>query len=543
MTYRIFCRWIRRGLGLVLFSGMGVGSAVAAPPGTEVIAGSRPPAPLSGSAYKRLLDNPDTLGKLTHSAPVFMPSTQTRSVPGSLWQSVRNEVPNPGAMLLLTDGSLLVQEQGDCNCGSGNWWRLTPDIMGNYANGKWKQVASMPSGYAPLYFSSAVLPDGRVIVEGGEYNNGALVWTNLGAIYDPSADTWTPVAPPHDGQGNWVRIGDGPSTLLANGTFMFGASGYSGTKDEVLFNPGRLTWTDTGIGKADGNGEEGWSLLPSGAVLTVDTGNGTNAETYDPSSGSWSGAGNTPQSLIFDGEIGPTVTRPDGTVLAVGATGHNAVYTASSGSWSAAPDFPVIKRKQYDEADGPAAVLPNGNVLLMASPGEYHTPSHFFLFDGVNLTPTEDTPNAQYLSSFYGFMVMLPTGEVLFNDRVGFLWTYHSDGKPYPKSAPIIKDVPATLLRGVRYTLSGRQLSGLTQGAAYGDDYQSATNYPLVRIQNLASGHVFYGRTSGFTSTAVAPKAPGSTKFVLPNSAETGPSWLFVVANGLASKGAAVTVQ
>jgi hypothetical protein len=57
--------------------------------------------------------------------------------------------------------------------------------------------------YAPLANASAVLPDGRVIVMGGEYNwlgnkysNGEPVWTSLGAIYDPVANTWTPVSAP-----------------------------------------------------------------------------------------------------------------------------------------------------------------------------------------------------------------------------------------------------------------------------------------------------------------------------------------------------------
>ena len=39
----------------------------------------------------------------------------------------------------------------------------------------------MPAGYGPLYFGSAVLPDGRYIVEGGEYNNGNDAWTKLGS--------------------------------------------------------------------------------------------------------------------------------------------------------------------------------------------------------------------------------------------------------------------------------------------------------------------------------------------------------------------------
>src|SRR6476660_6343033 len=67
--------------------------------------------------------------------------------------------------LLLTDGTVVVQATE-----SGAWWRLTPDNTGSYINGTWSQLASMPAGYGPLYYASAVLPDGRVIVEGGEYN-------------------------------------------------------------------------------------------------------------------------------------------------------------------------------------------------------------------------------------------------------------------------------------------------------------------------------------------------------------------------------------
>ena len=51
----------------------------------------------------------------------------------------------------------------------------------------------------PLYFASAVLPDGRYIMNGGEYNNGADAWTKLGAIYDPVANVWTAVTPLPDG--------------------------------------------------------------------------------------------------------------------------------------------------------------------------------------------------------------------------------------------------------------------------------------------------------------------------------------------------------
>ena len=74
-------------------------------------------------------------------------------------------------MFQLTDGQVLVQEENPSNAaGTGNWWVLTPDSSGSYQNGTWSQVESMPSGYAPQYYASAVLPDGRLVIEGGEYN-------------------------------------------------------------------------------------------------------------------------------------------------------------------------------------------------------------------------------------------------------------------------------------------------------------------------------------------------------------------------------------
>jgi hypothetical protein len=477
------------------------------------------------------------------------PATLSRGTPDarSPWHALVNTAPfNPGAMLLLTDGTVLVQDQGPDNRGTSAWWRLTPDSSGSYLNGTWTQVASLPANYAPLYFASAVLPDGRVIIEGGEYNlnHPSPVWTNRGAIYDPLANTWTAVAHPKGSE--WVRIGDGPGTVLANGQFMLGASGFSGTTAEALLDPTTLTWKKTGAGKADGNGEEGWSLLPNGKVLTVDTTDtapAQNTELYTPSTGTWSSAGTTPVPLVDSiGEVGPQLLRPDGTVFAVGATGSNAIYDTKTGTWSAGPSFPVIGGLQYDTADGAAAVLPDGHVLVNASPGDYQTPTHFFVFDGTNLTQVADPANAANQSSGFGFMVVLPTGQVLFNDRIGDLEVYDDNGTPQPSWRPRITTVPTTLAAGATYTVSGRQLGGLTQAAAYGDDYQSATNYPLVRITMTATGHVYFARTAGMTAMSVAPNAKSSAQFSVPAGIEAGSATLVVVANGIASAPVPVTV-
>src|ERR1051326_5896345 len=97
------------------------------------------------------------------------------------WQKLTNQPSfNTDTALLLTDGTVMVHQYN-----STNWWRLTPSSTGRYINGTWTQLASMRSGYEPLYFASAVMADGQVLIEGGEYNNLIGVETNKGAIYNP----------------------------------------------------------------------------------------------------------------------------------------------------------------------------------------------------------------------------------------------------------------------------------------------------------------------------------------------------------------------
>jgi hypothetical protein len=98
--------------------------------------------------------------------------------------------------------------------------------------------------------------------------------------------------------------------------------------------------------------------------------------------------------------------------------------------------------------------------------------------------------------------------------------------------------------RGQTYVISGQQFNGLSQAASFGDEVETATNYPLVRITNAASGHVFYARTHGHSTMAVATgTAIVSTNFDVPSGAENGASTLVVVANGIASAPVSVSVE
>ncbi len=490
----------------------------------------------------------------------------TALAPNSPWQLLTNQPPvldytdcGPGNPILLTDGTVMLADNG-CQ----DWWKLTPDEFGSYVNGTWTQLASLPGGYSPLYHSSAVLPDGRVIIEGGEYNfsNGVFhaVWTDQGAIYDPLINTWTLVAPPpfFGGFGPFPRtIGDAQSVVLFDGTFM---QANCCTDQAALLNANTLTWTQTGKNKFDINDEEGWTLLPNKKVLTVDAyvgqydPTGMNFELYNPASGKWTSPGADTRVQLWDSaadcggrrfasfEVGPAVLRPDGSVFATGANacgaGHTAIYNSNTGAWTPGPDFP----DSLDIADGPAALEPNGNVLMMASPLIFNTPSTFFEWDGSMLTEISAAPNASNDSSFYGNMLVLPTGQILFTDFF-FVSVYNPSGTYNAAWVPTIQSAPATVSPGGSYVISGHRFNGMSQGAAYGDDQQSATNYPLVRITNNATGHVFYSRTHNHSSMAVAFNGIVSTHFDVPANQELGPSQLVVVANGIPSAPIAVTVQ
>lgn len=487
--------------------------------------------------------------------------------PNFICEGQANGAANP---ILLTDGSVLIQDAG-CQ----DWLKLTPDSSGSYVNGTLSPIASLPADYSPLYHSSAVLPDGRLIIEGGEYDFFTPAWTTQGAIYDPVADTWTSIAPPSFFTGCCgipaPTIGDAQSVVLADGTYM---QANCCTMQTALLNASDLTWTPTGAGKFDPNDEEGWTLLPSGRVLTVDAyvpivgftydPNGTNSELYNPRTGKWKSAGSTVVQL-FDSaaqcgglnnatlEVGPMVLRPDGTVFATGSNtcglgfpGHTAIYNTKNGKWKAGPDFPTVtyQGQQYslNIADGPASLEINGKVLMMASPGYGNPPSSFLEWDGDDLTVVPGPPNAPMDGSFYGNMLMLPTGQILLTDFSNDIEIFTPTGTYKRSWAPKIGWAPGRVRPGASYVIVGRRFNGMSQGAAYGDDAQAATNYPLVRITNNKTGHVFYSRTHDHSSMAVASDDLVYTFFDVPSNQELGDSQLVVVANGIPSRPVSIDV-
>ncbi len=447
------------------------------------------------------------------------------------WQGLTNQ-PTFGAStaLLLTDGTVMCQASG-----TKKWWKLKPDALGDYVNGSWSALTDSPNG--PLYYASAVLRDGRVIVAGGEYEETqGQVWLNAAEIYNPVTNTWTSIATP----SGFTQIGDATSCLLPDGRFMIGAPN---SNKIAIYDPTANSWT---AAASKTSNEETWVLLPDQTVLTVDCNGHPKSEKYLIAADKWVTAGNVPVDLVkgSDIEIGPGMLLPDGRCLFVGATGATALYTLPNvanqpGTWVIGPAFPIVGGKQLVAEDAPGCLLPNGRVLLVVGPTtpDFSGPSSFYEFDpSTDSLAAVPNPGNAGGPPFVGRMLLLPSGQVLFTAGSTNVQVYTPGGAPDPAWKPQITGAPSSVVPGLTYTLKGRQLNGLSQACVYGDDAMTATNYPLVRIRNHATGHVFYCRTHDHSTMAVQTGTViHSTQFTVPAGIETGPSDLCVIANGIAS--------
>ena len=333
--------------------------------------------------------------------------------------------------------------------------------------------------------------------------------------------------------------------MLPDGSFIVGQKV---TKSVAQLDPKTLTWKVLpSTGKNHFNSEEGWTLMPNGSILTADVKNAPNSEFFNPATAKWTSAGSTivdlhsPTPIVGcipypggyyypPGEIGAQILRPDGTVFVAGGTpkggssGHTSVYHPSTKTWVVGPNFPTGD----DAGDTSAVLLPSGNVLVGGNSGTVYE------FDGVNLKATG--------SGVGGPVLILPTGQALLE---GFsLAVYNAKGIAQAAWKPVIKTAPSAVTHGMTYTISGTQLNGLSQAAGFGDEFETATNYPLVRITNKSSNHVFYARTHDHTSMGVATGSTiVSTSFDVPVGIETGLATLVVVANGIASAPKNITVN
>jgi len=221
---------------------------------------------------------------------VYDPATGLWTVRGSLGQGRFGHTAT-----LLADGRVLVVG-GWNNGGYGTSEVYDP------ATGGWSTLAT---SHGVLGHTATLLPNGQVLVVGGNWN------TPLARLFNPSTNSWTPIAPPDE------PLGEHAAVLLANGTVLVGGGAFT-----WLYEPQSQTWKR---GKAPVVRRSNYTMtrLSNGQVLMTG-GDGPDgalreAELYDPNTGTWaltSPTNNTRRkhtaTLLLNGKV-----------LVAGAVGYN----------------------------------------------------------------------------------------------------------------------------------------------------------------------------------------------------------------------------
>jgi hypothetical protein len=459
------------------------------------------------------------------------------------WNGVINEPAGVSIeqMILLSDGSVMCQDSSN---GETNWWRLKPDPFGNYITGSWHQLASM--NYARNAYGKTLLRDGRLFVVGDENDHNGTT----AEIYNPVTDHWTVL--PTAGVG----FADSECVLLADGTVLVGPVSWLPYPQfiSVIYNPKTNGWSFPTSSWAYQD-EASWVKLPDDSILTIDD-NSTTSERFIPSQLTWAYDSNVPVNIYSHGEMGPAFLLPDGRAFFLGGTGHTALYTLSPygptdpGTWVAGPDIPAGRVT----ADAPGAMMVNGKILCAvaasAADGGSPAPTWFYEFDYADHTantngtfhatssPGNPTIGSSYDAGTAAFSFLdLPDGTVLCCIYgLNQLYVYQPDSGPLAAGKPSIRSASWNTAGSLH--LTGTRFNGISQGSAFGDEGQDASNYPIVRFTDTVTGMVHFGRTYDWSSTGVQTGGQiVTTEVAVPPAVYDGPGnyLLQVIANGIAS--------
>jgi hypothetical protein len=449
----------------------------------------------------------------------------------SSWTAVNTNVGSLHNSYLLKNGDLLLQ-----NWVTQDFYLEAPDSTGNYAN--LTQTQTLPAISQRLYYGAAVLPDGRLLVSGGEYGDGQ----NQIEIYDPNLNTWTPIAKPSFLSDN---ITDNSIQVLPNGNVLMGTGLYG---ELGIYNPTTNTWTQAASFPTNWLNEVTFCILPDGSIFGLGTGGGADqGYRYVPSLNQWISAGSSPVPLNT-GEGGPIVELPDGKLFMTGddqnGVLNSAIYTppttlTGTGSWQAGPVIPVTAVGA--EADQALAALPNGQVLIPAQNGASGNDVEFFLYNesSNSVTQLTNVPSGLQNSTwFYLTTLELPTGQTWITTGGSTAYLFNPDGSASAASMPTISSVAHNA--DGSYTISGTQLTGVSEGGVFGDDNQQFTNYPIVQL--TSGSNVYYATEYNPSTTAIGPStATQTTNFRLPLGLPAGTYSLKVIASGIASAPTTIT--
>lgn len=383
----------------------------------------------------------------------------------------------------------------------------------------------------PIYATSTLLPNGKVLLCGGsDYSGNALASAQL---YNPATGQWTATTALHD-----ARYGH-TATLLNNGTVLVvgGTTDQYGGADTVgqteIFNPANSSWSigsplhyprffHTATVLANGNVLVSGGMGPNGTNVTPT--NVYPAEIYNPSTGTWNVTGS-----LQTGRSSHTATLlQNGQVLVAGGnvpsrflvTGAAELYDPTAGTWSSTAPMPVPL------AYHTATLLPDGQVLVAGGDSDI---GFIGTFDYYAVQSSELFDPATQTWSSSGNMVgphdnhtatLLPNGLVLVAGTSAYAYNATNSAELYNPADgqwtaaaqlnfPRYRHTATLLANGDVLVAGGQGNSGLVPAS----ELYSSNTIPriiLVNALQLPGGGIQFSwaNTHGSTNTVVATTDP-----------------------------------
>jgi len=305
--------------------------------------------------------------------------------------------------------------------------------------------------YIHSFHTATLLPDGRVLIAGGQNSTAGPQTTNLAELYDPST-------------GNFARTGSltvdrsgHSATLLSNGKVLI-AGGTETTTDgngitlssTELFDPSSQTFTP-GPSMSVGRTGTMATTLPNGKVLLIGWLSAA-ADLYDPATNTVTTTGSmiTPHA---DGTA--TLLTPGGVLVAGGFTATGPITTNSAELYDpVAGVFTATASMSVARQVFTATLLPDGRVLVVGG----YNPTNGDLASAELYLPPE-----VYVSTAAGHQILRVDAA---SGATSVLFTWHPDGStpPYPEGLAVGPDnliyaADPTNDRIIRIDQSGGNLS------------------------------------------------------------------------------------
>jgi hypothetical protein len=344
----------------------------------------------------------DSNNNAVASAQLYDPATGTWTGTHSM-NSVRfshTATLLPNGLVLVAGGAATIFDASSATNGAELY---------NPATGTWTVTGPMHT--ARYTHTATLLPSGKVLVAGGQSTNAFPNITASAEIYNPTTGLWTAINP------MLIQRNSHTATLLPNGQVLVAGGEVTNftmvTSESELFDPAGGTWTQTGFMTVPLAFHTA-TLLPTGQVLVAggdfDEGFGFGidlipsffAQLYDPVAGTW-----TPTtSMNFVHDHHTATLLPNGVVLIAGggtsfsSTTNCELYEPFGQTWTRAAS--LINARQSHTA----TLLPNGQVLV--------TGGQFF---GISLA------SAELYNSVISAQIALINPTRLTGGAFQFFWT------------------------------------------------------------------------------------------------------------------------